>query len=204
MKKSYNIIHLFIAIFLAGFSVTGTSAEFSHESTLPANKYYTQDTRSFMLAANDNNVLATKNKVSSVSPATEFEPPFITASKAHQYLGISTVVLGVLTGLTHPEECEENNCPPRDTNINHAKLAKATVAMAAATIATGLYAHWHDISLAEGISDPDNLHVLLAGTGAMLLAYAVNRSANSSVPVEHAGFAETGLLAMVVAVKLTW
>jgi hypothetical protein len=89
-------------------------------------------------------------------------------------------------------------------NGRHATLAKATVAMAAATIATGLYAHWHDISLEEGLSDPDNLHVLLAGTGALLLAYAANMSANSSTPVNHAGIAEAGALGMVVAVKLTW
>lgn len=157
-----------------------------------------------MLAANDTESVKPNTITPSVTPAAEFEPPLLSGSKAHQYLGIGTIALAALTALTPPEGCEGNNCPPRDVNGRHATLAKATVAMAAATIATGLYAHWHDISMEEGLSDPDNLHVLLAGTGALLLAYAANMSANSSAPVNHAGIAEAGVLGMVVAVKLTW
>jgi hypothetical protein len=41
-------------------------------------------------------------------------------------------------------------------------------------------------------------------TGAALMAYAVNKSKNSSSPVSHAGIAELGALGMVVAIKLTW
>jgi peptidoglycan/LPS O-acetylase OafA/YrhL len=117
---------------------------------------------------------------------------------------LSTIVLAALTALTAPEECNDINCPPRDVNGTHATLAKATIAMAAATIASGLYAHWNDFSLEDGWSDPDNLHVLLGVTGVALMAYAVNKSANSSVPVSHAGIAEAGALLMVVAIKLTW
>ena len=85
-----------------------------------------------------------------------------------------------------------------------AKPAKATIAMAYATIATGLLAHWDDFHLEDGITDPDNLHVLLGVTGAALMAYAVNKSKNSSVPVSHAGIAELGALGMVAAIKITW
>ena len=111
--------------------------------------------------------------------------------------------------ITAPGEGCEHNCnpatqPPRDVNGTHAQLAKATVAMAAATIVSGLITHWDDFSLEDGWSDPDNLHVLLGVTGAALMAYAVNKSANSSVPVSHAGIAELGALGMLVAIKLTW
>jgi hypothetical protein len=124
-------------------------------------------------------------------------------------LGLATIVAAGLTAVTAPDSGCENNCagyvqPPRDVNGAHAKLAKATVALAAATIATGLLVHWDDFHLADGWSDPDNLHVLLGVTGAALMAYAVNKSANSTVPVSHAGLAELGALGMIVAIKLTW
>ena len=76
--------------------------------------------------------------------------------------------------------------------------------MAAAAIATGLIVHWDDFKLTDGITDPDNLHILLAVSGAALMAYAVNKSKNSTVPVSHAGIAEMGALGMVAAIKITW
>lgn len=206
MKINLRPWQLVAGVFFATLSGTGNTAEPPLDLTPSGGRFYTADTKSFMLARNDTDSIKaqTNTKTTTVSPATEFTPPAISGSKLHQYFGISTIALAALTALTHPSECEGNNCPPRDVNGTHGNLAKATVAMAAATIATGLYAHWHDISLEEGLSDPDNLHVLLAGTGALLLAYAANLSANSSVPVNHAGIAEAGVLGMVVAVKLTW
>ena len=76
--------------------------------------------------------------------------------------------------------------------------------MAAATIATGLIAHWDDFHMEDGLTDPDNLHVLLGVTGAALMAYAVNKSMNSSAQVSHAAIAEMGALGMVAAIKITW
>jgi hypothetical protein len=77
--------------------------------------------------------------------------------------------------------------------------------MALATVATGLYAHWDDFHLEDGWSDPDNLHVLLAATGAALMAYAIDKSMNQSEgQVSHAGMAELGAVGMVLAIKLTW
>jgi hypothetical protein len=64
--------------------------------------------------------------------------------------------------------------------------------------------HWDDIHFSDGFTDPDNLHVMFGVTGAALMAYAVNKSKNSSTPVSHAGIAELGALGMVVAIKLTW
>jgi hypothetical protein len=36
------------------------------------------------------------------------------------------------------------------------------------------------------------------------MAYAVNKSKNSSTPVSHAGIAEMGALGMVAAIKIEW
>jgi hypothetical protein len=193
-------------LYLAALS--GTAFAQDAEIYLPrASSPYIKDYESFKLAANDADTLVKKpNDAAPEIKKSEFEPSWLTGSKAHQYLGLGTIVLAGLTAATAPEGCE-HNCSastPRETNGTHAKLAKATVAMAAATIVTGLLAHWDDIHLEDGFTDPDNLHVMLGVAGAALMAYAVNKSKNSSVPVSHAGIAEMGALGMVVAIKITW
>lgn len=171
---------------------------------------YAQNAMPLMLAANDSMV---KKETSSniVKPAQEeVDPSLFSGSNAHLVLGLSTIAAAVATAATAPGEGCETNCPPpsqlppRETNGTHAKLAKATVALAAATIATGLIYHWDDFHLEDGITDPDNLHVLLGVTGAVMMAYATAKSANSTTPVSHAGVAEMGALGMAVAIKLTW
>ncbi len=168
---------------------------------------YVQDAGAFMLAANETEVASGKSAAaSSVATKPEYEPPLLTGSNAHMYLGLATIVAAGLTAVTAPGE-NEGALPAnykRDTNGTHAHLAKTTVALAAATIATGLWTHWDDFHLEDGIADPDNLHVLLGVTGAALMAYATNKSAKSAVPVSHAGLAELGALGMVAAIKLTW
>lgn len=190
-----------------------TGGAFAQEAAfdLPlASSAYVKDYESFKLAA-ANDSEASVNKSINAGPAvkaTPFEPPLITGSKVHQYLGLGTIIFAGLTALTAPDSGCENNCTatnqPRQTNGTHAHLAEATVAMAEAAIVTGLIVHWNDFHLADGITDPDNLHVLLGVTGAGLMAYAVNRSKNSAVPISHAGIAELGALGMVAAIKITW
>lgn len=172
---------------------------------------YVKDYESFKLAAaNDADVLVKKSgSAAPVVGTTPFEPPLITGRKVHQYLGLGTIVFAALTAMTAPDNECERNCAatataPRQTNGTHAHLAEATVSMAAAAIATGLIVHWDDFKLTDGITDPDNLHILLGVTGAALMAYAVNKSKNSAVPISHAGIAEMGALGMVAAIKITW
>lgn len=202
-SRPFQLVVTIFVIALAGIS---HASENTLDLSPSASKFYTQDTKSFLLAENEAGAEKMKPAGETVTPAADFKPPLFSGSKAHQYLGIGTIVLAGLTALSHPEECEHNcsTSAPREVDGTHAKLAKATVAMAAATIVTGLYAHWNDFSLEDGWADPDNLHILLGVTGAALMAYAVNLSANSSVPVNHAGIAEAGALGMVVAIKLNW
>ncbi len=172
-----------------------------------ASSAYVKDYESFKLAANDQETLVKKqNSAAPEVKQSEFKPSWLTGSKVHQYLGLGTIVAAGLTAMAAPEGCEHNCAAntPRETNGTHAKLAKATVAMAAATIVTGVVVHWDDIHLADGFVDPDNLHVMLGVTGAALMAYAVNKSMHSSTPVSHAGIAELGALGMVAAIKITW
>lgn len=171
---------------------------------------YVKDAESFRLAASESDVLVKKESAGEIPApkAAEFEPPMFTGSKMHQYLGIATVTAAALTFATHFHPCEGPSCgpqPPRQTNGAHAKWGKATAVLAVATVASGLISHWDDFHKEDGISDPDNLHVLLGVTGAVLMAYAINKSANSSTtPTSHAAMAELGALSMVTAIKLTW
>lgn len=182
---------------------TGYAAESVLDLTLPASRLYTQEATSFMLAANDTGVAKTKANIAAPTSSAEFEPKLLSGSKIHQYLGIGTVALAGLTFATHIHPTDPNG--PRDVNGTHAQLGKATAVMALATVATGLYAHWDDFSLEDGWSDPDNLHVLLAVSGAALMAYAIEKSASQSTgTVNHAAMAELGAVGMVVAIKLTW
>ncbi len=194
------------ALGLAALSVTAYAQEAEFDVPL-ASSPYVRDYEAFKLAAADDAETAVKKSVGTASASgnAEFKPASFTGSDAHKYLGLATIVGAALTALTAPEECETNcSQTPRQTNGTHAKLAKATVAMAAATIISGVLVHWDDIHFADGIRDPDNLHVLLGVTGAALMMYAVNKSKNSAVPVSHAGIAELGALSMVAAIKITW
>jgi hypothetical protein len=167
---------------------------------------YAQRAMPLMLAANDSVLVGRKQPVAP-APQPEFDPPLISGSNVHLALGVATIAAALATAMTGPEGCE-NNCtgpqPPRETNGTHAKLGKATAVLAMATVASGLITHWDDFHLEDGLTDPDNLHVILGVTGAALMAYAVNKSANSTTPVSHAGIAELGALGMIVGIKMTW
>ncbi|BBI99111.1 hypothetical protein FGKAn22_08040 [Ferrigenium kumadai] len=195
------------ALCLAAFSGTAWAQDQAAELPLLSSEYV-KDYESFKLAANETDVLVKRpENTSPVLKQPEFESPMFTGTKMHQYLGLATVGAAAATFLTHFHPCEGPNCgpqPPRKTHGAHANLGRATAILAAATVATGLLYHWDDFHAEDGVSDPDNLHVILGATGAALMAYAINKSARSTVPTSHAAMAELGALSMVVAIKLTW
>lgn len=187
-------------------ALTGTAAAQEQAMELPSlSDGYVKDKEAFRLAANDTNIL--KEKSAPAATQSEYESPLFTGSKMHQYLGIATVAAAAGTFLTHFHPCEGPNCgaqPPRKTSGLHANMGRATAILAVATVASGLISHWDDFHAEDGISDPDNLHVMLGVTGAALMAYAINKSARSTVPTSHALVAELGAVTMVTAIKLTW
>lgn len=194
---------------LAALSGTAFAQDAAFDVPL-ASSAYVKDYESFKLAANDTDVLVKKTDTAAPEvKKVEFEEPVFTGGNAHKYLGLSTIVLAGLTAVTAPGEGCENNCTattqqPRQINGTHAKLAKATAVMAAATVATGLLAHWDDFHLEDGITDPDNLHALLGVAGAAAMIYAVNKSMHSMTQVSHAGEAMAGAALMVAAIKISW
>lgn len=203
MKRNHPYKKIVASLCFALACNTSFAADSALDLSLPA---ATASPKSFMLAAND-------NLPASVAPAAaqaEFSEPWMSGDKLHQYMGWTTLALVAATAFSPPGDgCEGAACAnapvqPRQTNGTHAKLAKAAAFMAAATVTSGLIDHWDDFHLEDGFTDPDNLHAMLGTAGALMMMYAVNKSANSSVPVSHAGIAELGGVAMAVAVKLTW
>jgi hypothetical protein len=214
MKRNSNFNFITAGICLAALAGTAQAEEAALNLDLPVtagmNDYNSRFTnhRSYLLALNEGGVAKGRGELQ-VTPSAEFEPPLFTGSKAHQYLGLGTVLLVGLTALSAPDEECESNCPavspPRQTSgTTHTRLARTAAALAAATVTTGLLYHWDDFHLEDGLSDPDNQHVMLGAAGALLMLYAVNKSAKSSVQTSHAGYAELGGVAMAVAIKLTW
>ncbi|MBU1214687.1 MAG: hypothetical protein KKF58_02120 [Gammaproteobacteria bacterium] len=195
------------AVMLAWTGLAGAQ-EAPLDLSTPA-QAYAQRAMPMMLAANDS-VVATDKSPSVTAPSAqpEFEESWLTGGKAHMVLGLATIATALATGATAPGEGCETNCPavlpPRETNGTHAKLAKLTTALAVATVATGLYYHWDDFHLEDGLTDPDNLHVILGVTGAALMAYATAKSAGSTTPVSHAGMGMAGAYGMIAAVKIAW
>ena len=151
----------------------------------------------YLLAANEADTVRDQAGITPATPAVEFRPPLMSGRKAHQYLGLGTLALLGLTAITAPDS--ERNTKPQ-TSGTHQSLGRATAAMAAATVATGLLFHWDDFHFEDGFTDPDNLHVMLAGAGALVMLYAVSVAPGHG----HSSAGLAGGAAMVVAVKLTW
>ena len=164
------------------------------------------DSTAYLLATNEDDALLGREGTTTETTSTEFQPPRMSGRKAHQYLGLGTVALAGLTMLAAPGEQEgASQQQPRQTSgTTHTRLARATAAMAIATVMTGLIYHWDDIHWEDAFTDPDKMHARLAAAGALLMLYAVEKSSHSTVPTSHAGIAELGAVAMVVAIKLTW
>lgn len=181
-----------------------------------SSRFYTSSSpyihsRSYLLALNEADVASKEPAAMPAAPAAGLEPPLFSGSNAHKYMGLGTVLFVGLTALTAPDEDCETNCPPpsqqpprKTSGTTHTRFARTAAALAAATVATGLLYHWDDFHVEDGFSDPDNQHVMLATAGALLMLYAVNKSAKSAVPTSHAGTAELGGVAMAVAIKITW
>lgn len=205
MKSSIKLKTTLAVLCMLAASAAAHAEDSALNLSVPAE---TKAAHSFMLAANDAASANLPASVTNATPKAEFEPPMFSGDKLHQYAGFTTLALVGLAAVTAPGESCEANCPavapPRQTNGTHAKLAKAAAAMAAFTVTSGLISHWNDFHMEDGFTDPDNLHVMLGTAGALLMMYAVNKSANSATPVSHAGMAELGGVAMAVAVKLTW
>jgi hypothetical protein len=206
MKFDLKLCGIVAGILLA--NLTGAAyadvAQFN-QSALSTTAAYTGDSRSYLLALNESNVVIGQGPDSAVAapviqPA-EFEPPLFSGSNAHKYMGLSTLALVALTAVTAPDDDEGGTASTTSqTQGTHQSLGRLTAAMAAATVTSGLLTHWDDFAWEDGLTDPDNLHVILGTVGALLMLNAVSAAPGDG----HAGSGIAGGAAMAVAIKLTW
>lgn len=123
----------------------------------------------------------------------EYEDRWFTANKIHQYLGIGSLSLAVLSAIA-PK-------PPKD-NLDdglHRDLANGAAALGGAALATGLMFHYDDI-FNNGFSDPDNLHALYTTLGVIGYALAIDEAPEG----QHAGIGILGAVFMTIGIKMTW
>jgi len=168
---------------------------------------YTQNSKSYLLALNESNVVIGQSGATTATGMTdaaaqpaEFEPPLFSGSNAHKYMGLATVALVGLTAITAPEEDEGGTSTTSRTQGTHQSLGRLTAAMAAATVTSGLLAHWDDFHLEDGWTDPDNLHAMLGTLGALAMLTAVSNAPGGG----HPAMGIAGGVAMGAAIKLTW
>ncbi len=120
---------------------------------------------------------------------SDFEESWWTGNKFHQYAGLGALALVGMAALS-----------PKEEDGPHEYFATAASALGAAAVTTGLIFHWDDFDLSDGFTDPDNLHVMMAGLGALAMAYAVSEAPDSG----HAGIGSLGGIAMGLAIKIEW
>ena len=139
-------------------------------------------------------------------PDSAFRKPSITENNIHEYLGLASLAMGGLAALTVPETYD-----PDLLNSVHYKAAKLSWQLGAAAVASGLYAHWDDFYLEDGLLDRDNLHALLGLVGTLGYYLAVSSAVdeyNNSVgrypSTSHAKYGIGGGASMFLAIGLTW
>jgi hypothetical protein len=222
MEWSFKVASIAAGICLATLSGMVHADDTAANLALPtAASFYTNDFQSlksrafdrqpassmpYLLATNEDDALLGREGLTTATPETGFKPPWMSGRKAHQYLGLGTVAFAGLTMLAAPGEDEgaSQTAPRQTSGTTHTRLARATAVMAVATVMTGLIYHWDDIHWEDPFTDPDKMHARLAAAGALMMLYAVEKSAHSTVPTSHSGIAELGAVAMLVAIKLTW
>lgn len=123
------------------------------------------------------------------SSASEYKDRLFTANKAHQYLGIGSLALAALAVIS-----------PKEYDGAHESFARGAAALGGAAVATGLAFHYEELSLKNGIKNPDNQHALLGALGAIGFGLAVSKGGESG----HVGLGVAGGLAMLYAIKITW
>ena len=141
-----------------------------------------------LLAAADEESAKMMTSVEETS-VKEYEDRMFTGNKVHKYLGIGSIGAALLTLVA-----------PKEEDGAHEYLAITSAVLGLGAVGTGLAYHNEDISMAGGFKDPDNLHALWAGLGAVGIAVAAAQGPD----VPHATFGALGTIAMMIGVKYTW
>ncbi len=120
----------------------------------------------------------------------QYQDRLFTRNKMHQYLGLGAIAAGLLSAIA-----------PKENDGLHEDAARLSSLLAAGSVTTGFIYHWDDIGGEGGLlTDPDNIHTLLAGLGALGIVISTATAPGSG----HATTGMLGLTAMLIGVKYTW
>lgn len=197
MKNNIKFAHIAVAVCMAMMSATVWAEDL--DLAAPSARFYTPEIRSYMLAENTGGL--PQGTAVATATTAQYEAPLWTTGNVHKYMGLGTLALVAATAIApKPAECATATCTTEELSGPHRTLGRAAAGMAAATVVSGLLFHWNDVHVADGLSDPDNLHALLGTAGALLMLAAV-----SAAPDEgHVGEGILGGLVMGAAIKITW
>jgi len=159
-----------------------------HETVKTAAEENTGTAPILLMAAAEEE-LSSKMQATDSNAASEYQDRMFTGNKIHKYLGIGSIAAALLTVLS-----------PKEEDGPHEYFAKTSAVLGVGAVATGLGFHYEDISMAGGMKDPDNLHALWAGLGAVGIAMA----AATGPDTPHATYGSLGAIGMMVGVKYTW
>ena len=141
------------------------------------------------LAASDEKLSSSMQSSDDNEAASNYKDRMFTGNKIHKYLGIGSVGAALLTILM-----------PKEEDGPHEYFAKTSAVLGVGAVATGLGFHYEDISMSGGFKDPDNLHALWAGLGAVGLGMA----ASTGPDAPHAAYGALGTISMMIGIKYTW
>jgi len=191
-------------------SITTASAQDTKNNILLADLNLNIADIDTQLLLADNTVRSPSSRAATPNiPDSAFEKPIITANQTHMYLGLASMAMGGITGLTAGSVGKDNGSANLLSNV-HVVAAKAAWQLGALAIGTGLWTHWDDFHLEDGLLDRDNLHVLLGALGVVGYYLAVNSAVNDyntnngSVSSDHASYGILGGAAMITGIALTW
>ena len=149
-----------------------------------------------LASAADTRMTTTGDAAPVVAP---YKARWLTANKVHKYLGIGSIAAAGLTVLASGEANGGEGGGKVDGGI-HEELANLAAGLGGAAILTGLLFHWDDITLANGFSDPDNLHMLLTTLGTLGYVKAIDVAPGDG----HSGYGMFGAASMVLGIKMVW
>ena len=205
MKKKI-VLALFLLI-PAASSWAGSIAD----EALNSMSLTTQQDTLLQLASNDTSSTArrsdnTTQGHSSVFNEEMYKEPLFSANKFHKYMGIGAVIMGGVTALSAPDNENEGTIDKQNTNTDfHETSAYIATSMAVLATASGFLFHFDDLSLTNGITDIDNLHMALGLLGTIGYIRAVATSPDDGGDGgSHSTAGILGGASMLLAIKLEW
>ncbi|MDH5545213.1 MAG: hypothetical protein OEZ43_06450 [Gammaproteobacteria bacterium] len=181
---------LFVCLYLASHMTHATTLDLSLQNQGP-----------FVVGSNtDSTKLNNKLMLSDSASNNQdtMHSPLFSLNKAHQYLGIGSLVLATVAAVL-PKPEDEYGIVDIENSWHH-RTAVTAAYFGGAAVASGIAFHYKDIRWSKFFKDPDALHAALA-----TLATAAFASTLVLAPEEvHASAGIAGLVSMAVAIKITW